>query len=265
MIVCELQLIPQSLFPDLICLLVPKQDSPTSEGVHILYARMDLMQPFQLKSPFNAVVGGSSGSGKSHFVAKILKFNEELIFPPPERIYWCYSEWQKLYTDLSENVNLQGKLTFIKGTPTDDLFSLAEGHTLVVSDDLAGESSEELLNKIFTKKSHHTNTSIILCVQNIFLKHIRTATLNAHYLFIKKNPRDKNQITVLGSQILGKGKGKALVEAYEDATREPYSYICINLRQDADERGRIRANIFFRGKTSTFTSLHKAGWRSKEM
>lgn len=197
-----------------------------------------------MKAPFNAVVGGSSGSGKSHFVGKILKHHNEIILPPPKRIYWCYDEWQQLYSDLSSDVNLQGKLTFIKGVPTDDLFSLSEGHTLVVSDDLQGESSMGLLNKICTKKSHHTNTSFILCVQNIFLKNIRTATLNAHYLFIQKNPRDKNQITVLGSQILGKGKGNLLVEAYEDATRDPYSYICINLRQDTDERGRIRTNIF---------------------
>lgn len=201
------------------------------------------MDLFHMKAPFNCVVAGSSGSGKSHLIAKILR-NLEIIVPQPRKIVWCYDDWQPLYSELSSDANLNRILSFVKGTPTDDLFSLKDGHTLVISDDLQGESSVAFLNKIFTKKSHHTNTSFILCVQNIFLKNIRTATLNAHYLFITKNPRDKNQITVLGSQILGRGKGSFLVDAYEDATKEPYSYISINLRQDADERGRIRGNVF---------------------
>lgn len=201
------------------------------------------MEPFYFHSPFNAVFAGPTGSGKSHLVGEIIKNHIQLIKPAIRKIYWCYSEWQSLYSELSGDPRLSAILTFVKGLPTDELFSSKQGHTLVISDDLQGESSEKMLNKIFTKKTHHTNTSFILCAQNVFHPSLRTATLNSHYLFLFKNPRDQHQISVLGTQILGKGRGKYLVEAYQDATIKPHSYIAINLRQDADDRGRIRSNV----------------------
>lgn len=201
------------------------------------------MAPFTFNAPFNAVFTGASGSGKTHLVGEILKNHQSLIEPPLNKIYWCYGEWQPLYSSLSSHGKLSKMLTFVQGLPTDELFNVNDGHTLVVSDDLQGESSEKLLNKIFTKKTHHTNTSFILCAQNLFLPILRTATLNSHYLFMFKKPRDQQQIAILGTQILGKGRGKFLVEAYQAATIKPHSYLCINLRQEADDKGRIRSNI----------------------
>lgn len=128
------------------------------------------MEPFHFRCPFNAVFAGASGSGKTHLIGEILKNHKELMETPVKKIYWCYSEWQPLYTDLSGSSQLRNMLTFVKGLPTEEIFSLQEGHTLVISDDLQGESSEKLLNSIFTKKTHHTNTSFILCAQNIFLR-----------------------------------------------------------------------------------------------
>lgn len=201
------------------------------------------MELFYFQSPFNAVFAGTSGSGKSHLVGEILKHRRQLIRPEINKIYWCYDEWQPLFASLGSSTELAGLLTFIKGLPTDELFSAAEGHTLVISDDMQGESSEKLLNKIFTKKTHHTNTSFIMCVQNLFLPSLKVATRNSQYLFLFKNPRDQLHISVLGTQILGKGKGGFLVDAYKDATVEPHSYLSINLRQEAVDRGRIRAKI----------------------
>lgn len=108
------------------------------------------MEAFQFKLPFNMVFSGASGSGKSHLVVEILKHEGQLIHLQINKIYWCYDEWQQLYSSLAMDPILGKMLTFMREFPTEDLFSLSKDHRLVISDDLKGESSTQLLNKIFT-------------------------------------------------------------------------------------------------------------------
>jgi hypothetical protein len=58
-----------------------------------------------------------------------------------------------------------------------------------------------------------------------------------------KNPRDASQVAILARQMYP-GKSQFVVEAYEDATKEPYGYLLIDLRPDTDDRYRIRTKIF---------------------
>ena len=56
-------------------------------------------------------------------------------------------------------------------------------------------SGEESLKNLFTKYGHHFNVSCIFMSQNLFNKgKLRTVTLNTKYMFIFKNPRDKQVI-----------------------------------------------------------------------
>jgi hypothetical protein len=52
---------------------------------------------------------------------------------------------------------------------------------------------------LFTKGSHHRNISVILITQNIFhqAKHCQDISLNAKYLVILKNVRDRSQFSHL--------------------------------------------------------------------
>ena len=47
----------------------------------------------------------------------------------------------------------------------------------------------------------------------------------------------------MASQMYGKNS-KFLVEAYEDATSEQYGYLVIDMRQDTDDKYRVRTKIF---------------------
>jgi hypothetical protein len=40
------------------------------------------------------------------------------------------------------------------------------------------------------------------------------------------------------------GKSQFVIEASEDATKEPHGYLLIDLRSDTDDRYRIRTKIF---------------------
>jgi len=116
--------------------------------------------------------------------------------------------------------------------------------TLVIIDDLIQETNETVAN-MFTKGSHHKNISVVFRSQNLFPKNkfARTMSLNAHYMVLFKNPRDVSQFARLARQMYPKTSQFA-VEAYRDATREPYSYLLVDLRPEQDEVLRMRTNIF---------------------
>ena len=46
------------------------------------------------KHPFTCIVAGPTGCGKSTFVTRMLRHAAAMIDPPPEKITWCYGEWQ---------------------------------------------------------------------------------------------------------------------------------------------------------------------------
>jgi len=58
-----------------------------------------------------------------------------------------------------------------------------------------------------------------------------------------KNPRDASQFASLVRQMYP-NKSAFAVEAYKDATREPYSYLLVNLHREQDEELRLWTNIF---------------------
>jgi len=66
-----------------------------------------------------------------------------------------------------------------------------------------------------------------------------------------ENPRDVSQFASLARQMYPNRSAFA-VEGYKDATREPYSYLLVDLRGEQDEELRLRTNIF-PGETSTST------------
>src|SRR5207245_1259033 len=91
---------------------------------------------------------------------------------------------------------------------------------------------------------HHRNLSIWFLMQNIFhkAKEIRTITLNAQYIVLFKNPRDRQQIKVLARQMFD-GDAKVMEKAFEMATAEPHGYLLVDLKQDTDELHRLRSKI----------------------
>ncbi len=107
----------------------------------------------------------------------------------------------------------------------------------------AGDSKE--LADLFTKGLHHRNLTIIYIVQNMFdkSKSMRTASLNTQYLVLFKSPRDKTVVQHLANQMYPKAT-MFLVDAFVDATSEPFGYLLVDLRQDTPEDFRIRNKIF---------------------
>jgi hypothetical protein len=191
-----------------------------------------------LKHPFNMIVAGPSQSGKTEFVKRLIDRSKEMVNNPPEQILFYYAEWQPSYK------GLVGKVKFIEGLPN----ALPDGkeRTWIILDDLMSEmESSKQISLLFTRGTHHRNCSVVLIMQNFFHKgrEVRTITLNAHYIALFKNPRDKSQISSLARQLYPNDVN-FLQEAYDLSTSEPHSYLFLDLKQDSPETMRVRSNIF---------------------
>lgn len=104
---------------------------------------------------------------------------------------------------------------------------------LVIIDDLMNETNSDVVD-LFTKGSHHFNVSVMYVTQNIFNqgRGRRTISLNAHYIVVFKNFRDRIQ------------NHRYIQEAYKDATNDPFGYLLFDLKQSTPDLYRYRAHIF---------------------
>jgi hypothetical protein len=117
--------------------------------------------------------------------------------------------------------------------------------SLLILDDLLNQVYSQKVCDSFTKGSHHRNVSVILITQNLFHQgwFCRDISLNAKYLVLLKNVRDKQQLSYLARQVYPEHTD-SLYRAYLDATRKAHAYLLLDLAQDTDDRLRFRTNIF---------------------
>ena len=209
------------------------------------------MEAYLLRCPVTCLFAGCSGAGKTQLVKQIISRPELVFDRPPKQIIICYSRTQAAYDEIRNSSKIPVEL--VQGLPPD---LDPPPRTLLVIDDLQEHS--ELICEWFVKGSHHSDIDVIYLTQNLFLKtpaH-RTASLNAHVLTIFKNIRDKTQIMCLARQLSPENPG-FIMSAYKEATKRPYSYLIINLKQDTPDHLRVRDSFF--AKESHFYVDKKEG------
>ncbi len=192
----------------------------------------------RLKHPFSMVVSGPSQAGKSHFTLKLINNVEQIMTTIPEKVYWCYTEWQPMY------LKMPAYVTLMEGLPDLDMLKNEKKPQLVILDDLMVESSKTpALTMLFTRGVHHWNLSAIHIVQNTFYSNLRNARINSSYLVLFKNPADRLTVANLGRQLYP-GQGQYFMQAFNDATSKPFGYLLVDLTQTTEDRLRLRTSIF---------------------
>ena len=200
------------------------------------------MATLKLTSPLTATISGSTGSGKTRWLYKLLQHKNEMFDIPVHKIIYCYGVWQPLFDEMEKYLDIN----FHEGVPTiGTINEFVDGqHNIIVLDDLQDQVSNSLeAEQLFTRDSHHKNLTVIYIVQNLYQqgKCARNIALNSHYFIVFKNSRDVTQISNLGRQI---GMAKLLQEAYKDATSEAYNLLIVDLSLHTNEAYKLRSHIF---------------------
>ena len=153
-----------------------------NKKIEIIVENTDILK---LQCPFTMLVAGGSQSGKSTTILEYLKNPEKIFNVNFEKIIYISG------SGIHDSFN-DPDLKHIKFTK--DLSSIynierSEIGQLIIIDDLATElTNDPNLQNIFTKGSHHTNTSIIFIAQSIFYNSptFRIIKENTNYYLIKK-------------------------------------------------------------------------------
>ena len=94
-------------------------------------------QRFRFEHPFTSMIAWMTGSGKTAWVLSLLQQVSETIYPSPERIVWCYSQWQPAYTEM---LVAMPHIEFVKGIPTaweqDSYFDVNKRNLIVFDDQM---------------------------------------------------------------------------------------------------------------------------------
>ena len=198
----------------------------------------------RLKSPFTAMLAGPTGSGKTHLIMNLIEQSQTVSFPPPVEIVYCYEAWQKVFEPYQDRVRFVEGLIDVKT----DMVNDGRNRWLIIDDLMEEGRGKENTNALYTKYSHHMNISVFFIVQNLFPKGNRTVSINTQYFFLFKNPRDATSVGHLGRQVYP-GKKKFISETFEEATKLPYSYLFMDLKQETDDRLRLIGNFASQNKS----------------
>ena len=229
--------------------------------MNILILIMDKNEIYDdiFKGPFNCIMSGNSGVGKTYRVYESLELKDIICSEKFYKVYHFYSTWQPIYDKMKVH-----KLVdyFIEGIPDhDNLMNLIENnsqwnksssfpqHQLLIFDDLLCDivsRKDDIMQKLFTVYSHHKNLSVILLNQMLFKSgdyKFSVLSENVHYLFLFKSPRNASKIIHLAKQV-SPYDNKFIVKSYKEATIEGFSYLLFDFHPSTPEKIRMRSKIF---------------------
>ena len=211
------------------------------------------------KCPFNCIMSGSSGSGKTSRLLEFLQLKDVICNVKFYKIYYFYSTWQSIYDEMK----LQKLVDyFIEGIPDhDSMMSMIDNnsqlsksssfpdHQLLIFDDLLCNivsRKDDLMQKLFTVYSNHKKLSVIMLSQMLFKPgdyKFNVLSENVHYLFLFKSPRNSSKIIHLAKQV-SPYDNKFIVQSYREATKDEFTYLLFDFHQSTPEKARLRSKIF---------------------
>ena len=200
------------------------------------------MFDIQLKENFKVFISGPSRCGKTFFVADLLQNLDRFAKQPPSLVIYIYKVWQWKFDEMKSLVHV-----FMEDDDhiVEKIKQYANGiPILVVFDDMLNSKSLSNLAPLFTVDGRHMNMSLVFLTQRMFVndEYFRQISQNCDYFFIFKNPRNSSEIRTLAQQVTP--GSLHLIKMYIEATKDPFSYLFINLTQECQPKVKFLSQLF---------------------
>ena len=114
----------------------------------------------EAETSVTCTLAGPTWSGKTQFVFRLIKHADQLIDSAPERIVYCYAEFQPSFLEFPY-------VEFHQGLPDVSHFD-GRQRVLLILDDLINNADKNVCN-LFTALSHHRNVSVFSSVRITFI------------------------------------------------------------------------------------------------
>ena len=166
---------------------------------------------------------------------EILRFLDPEIVEMVDRSFMKFDEMKSVVDGFIED----------KENVVQQIKELALGQRIfVIFDDLINSKSLVDIATLFTVDGRHMNMSMAFLTQRMFVnnEHFRQISQNSDYFCIFKNPRNSSEIRTLAQQLTPGSLD--LIEIYKEATKNPFSYLLINLTQECDPSVKYLSHIF---------------------
>jgi hypothetical protein len=190
----------------------------------------------------------------------------------PEKMKVAENMLSSYAKKLLEDIDLKGTSTeklFLQGLSenlNDDSFIDTRYPSVIVIDDLMRDATNSKdVCELFVDGSNHRNISVTCILQNCFSKgkENRTMSINTQYIVLFKNPKDQIGPAILARQMYPSHPKKFMIK-YTEATKIPYEYLIIDLRQNTPEEDRLKTDIFDSVPNNKSCSPNMVGGRMEE-
>ena len=200
------------------------------------------MIDIRLKENFKLFISGPSRCGKTFFVSELLENIDTITKEPPETIIYVYKVWQSKFDEMKNVVHI-----FMEDSENviQNIKDVSQGQGIfVIFDDLINSKSLVDIATLFTVDGRHMNMSMAFLSQRMFVnnEYFRQISQNCDYFCIFKNPRNSSEIRTLAQQITPGSLD--LIEIYKEATKNPFSYLIINLTQECVPDVKYLSHLF---------------------
>ena len=202
------------------------------------------MHDIRFKENFKIFVCGPSRCGKTVFIKDLLQNIPSITKQNISKVIYVYKVWQQIFEDMK----LQGLVHFFlreEENIVEKIKKLSFGeYSLVIFDDLINSKILEEISNLFVVDGRHSNYSMIFTSQRMFVnnEYFRQISNNCDYIVVFKNPRNYSEIRTLAQQLTPISLD--LLEIYTKATKDPFTYLLINLTQECNEDVKFLSHLF---------------------
>ena len=202
------------------------------------------MHDIRFKENFKIFVCGPSRCGKTVFIKDLLQNIPSITKQNISKVIYVYKVWQQIFEDMK----LQGLVHFFlreEENIVEKIKKLSFGqYSLVIFDDLINSKNLEEISNLFIVDGRHSNYSMIFTSQRMFVynEYFRQISNNCDYIVVFKNPRNYSEIRTLAQQLTPMSLD--LLEIYTKATKDPFTYLLINLTQECNEDVKFLSHLF---------------------